>query len=74
VELTDIAEIDVLATMMDGKFTYISPDIDGSKDKYLSPAEYSSISKPEKEEILAQAAAMKFASLFCCGASYPHKH
>lgn len=77
VELTDIADIDVLATMMDGKFTYISPDIDGSKDKYLSPAEYSpsaSISKPEKDEILAQAAAMKFASLFCCGAGHPHTH
>jgi hypothetical protein len=77
VELADIAEIDVLATMMDGKFTYISPDIDGSKDKYLSPAEYSpgaSISKPEKDELLAQAAAMKFARLFCCSARHPHTH
>jgi hypothetical protein len=73
VELTDIADIDVLGTMMDGKFTYISPDIDGSKDKYLTPADFSpgaSISKPDKDELLAQAAAMNFARLFCCGSGH----
>jgi predicted amidohydrolase YtcJ len=82
VDPLEIEEIDVLMTMMGGKFTYQGDggeDEDGTpdRDKYLSPAEFTtgmSESQEKENEKKALIAAMKFARLFCCGRGHDVLH
>jgi len=75
VESTEIESIDVVYTMMDGRFTHkpgvkeIEPE---SRDEFLGTGEYTaksaSMTSPSKEaELAAITASMRFASKYCCG-------
>lgn len=72
VEPSDIADINVAYTMMDGKFTHTPEDTDvegESKDKYLDSREIvptASYLAPESKEMKALVASLRFASRFCC--------
>ena len=73
VKPTDIAEIGVAYTMMDGRFTHTptEKDIEGeSKDKFLDTREITppatSSYAPQSKEMRALFASLRFASRFCC--------
>ena len=72
VKPTEIAEIDVAYTMMDGRFTHTpgDPDIKGeSRDKFLDSREITPTTSsvvPQSKELKALLASLNFASRFCC--------
>ena len=72
VKATEIAEIDVAYTMMDGRFTHkpADKDVEGeSKDKFLDSFEFTpktSSHTPQSKETKALVASLQFASRFCC--------
>ena len=72
VKPTDIAEIEVAYTMMDGRFTHTpsDPEVKGeSKDKFLDSREIvptASYTAPPSKERMALEASLRFASQFCC--------
>ncbi len=72
VKPTEIAEIGVDYTMMDGRFTHRPADeeIEGeSKDKFLDSYEFTpktSSNRPQSKEMKSLSASLLFASRFCC--------
>ena len=72
VKTTEIAEIEVAYTMMDGRFTHRPADKDvrgESKDKFLDSYEFTpktSWMVPHSKEMKALVASLRFASRFCC--------
>lgn len=72
VDPSDIAEIGVAYTMMDGRFTHTPDDTDiegESKDKFLDSREIvpnASYRTPQSKEMRALVASLRFASRFCC--------
>ena len=72
VEPTEIAEIGVAYTMMDGRFTHGPSDTDiqgESTDKFLDSYEFTpktSALTPQAKEMKALIASLQFASRFCC--------
>ncbi len=72
VKPTDIAEIDVTYTMMNGRFTHTpgQKEIEGeSKDLFLDSREIApktSYHLPLSKEMKALFASLRFASRFCC--------
>ena len=72
VKPTDIAEIEVAYTMMDGRFTHTPADSDvegESKDKFLDSREIvptAAYPGHQSKEAKALEASMRFASRFCC--------
>lgn len=82
VDPLQIEEINVLMTMMDGKFTYQGRSHEGDdgvpdRDRYLTPAEFTpkvSQSEPKDHEKQALIAAMNFARFFGCGSGHAGAH
>ncbi|MFC4993856.1 amidohydrolase [Rubritalea tangerina] len=78
VKPTEIAEIEVAYTMMDGQFTHTPKDKDieaESRDEFLGTGEYtpktSSYTRPSKKaQEQALIASFKFLSTFCCAKGY----
>lgn len=80
VEPTEIEGIEVVYTMMDGRFTHGPEDEDieaESRDEFLGTGEYTlptaSYTQPSEEaERMALAASLRFASRFCCDRAQHH--